>query len=406
MRLSRRTFMAAGAATLVASRARAAQSIRIGVLTDFAGPYADDSGQGSVAMTKLAIEDFKKTIGGLDVEIVTADFATKPDVAANLASSWYDRDGVDMIIDVPVSSAALAVANVAKQKDKLAIFNAGSSALSGASCTPNTAHWAFDTYGLAATTGRAVVESGGKSWFFVQANYAFGASLVEDASTVIAAAGGKVLGTVKYPFPETSDYASFLLQAQSSGAEVIGFASAGADSSNLIKQASEFGLAQGGKTKLAALLCFIPQIHALGLQASKGLLVSEAFYWDLNDGTRALSARYAPQMNGTQPCTIQAGCYSGTLHYLKAVAALGIDNAKKSGAAVMAKMKEMPTDDAAFGKGRLREDGRKIHDMHLFEVKAPEESRKPWDYYRFLRSVEGEKAFRPLADGKCSLIKP
>jgi len=213
------------------------------------------------------------------------------------------------------------------------------------------------------------------------------------------------LGTVKYPFPETSDYASFLLQAQSSGAEVIGFASAGADSSNLIKQAFEFGLAKDGKTKLAALLCFIPQIHALGLSTSKGLLVSEAFYWDLNDGTRALSERYAPQVGGAKPCTIQAGCYSGTLHYLKAVAALGLDNSRRSGAAIMTKMKEMPTDDQAFGKGRLREDGRKIHDMHLFEVKAPEQSNKPWDYYKYLRTVEGDKAFRPLVQGKCALAK-
>ena len=356
-------------------------------------------------MAKLAIEDFRKINAGFDVELISADFSTKPDVAANLAAQWYDREGVDLVIDVPVSSAALAVANVAKQKDKVAIFNAGSSALSGANCTPNTAHWAFDTYGLAATTGRAVVEAGGKTWFFVQANYAFGASLVEDASSVITASGGKILGTVKYPFPETSDYASFLLQAQASGAEVIGFASAGADSSNLIKQAAEFGLANG-KVKLAALLCFIPQIHALGLQASKGLLVSEAFYWDLNDGTRALTERYAPQVGGAKPCTIQAGCYSGVLHYLKAVAALGVDDAKKSGAAVVAKMKEIPTDDLAFGKGRLREDGRKIHDMHLFEVKAPEESKKPWDYYKFLRTVPGEKAFRPLAGGKCPLIHP
>ncbi|WP_346656119.1 ABC transporter substrate-binding protein [Bradyrhizobium sp. dw_78] len=395
--------MAASAATLVAGRARAAQPIKIGVLTDFAGPYADDSGQGSVVAAKLAIEDFRKLHGGLDVELISADFLTKPDVAANVASSWYDRDGVDMIIDVPVSSAALAVATVAKQKDKVAIFNAGASALTGSNCGPNHAHWAFDTYGLAATTGRAVVEAGGKSWFFVQANYAFGASLVADATSVIEASGGKVVGTVKYPFPDTSDYASFLLQAQSSGADVIGFASAGADSSNLIKQASEFGLGNG-TVKLAALLCFIPQIHALGLAASKGLQVSEAFYWDLNDDTRALTSRYAPQVGGAKPCTIQAGCYSGVLHYLKAVAALGVDGAKKSGAAVIAKMKEIPTSDLAFGNGRLREDGRKIHDMHLFEVKAPAQSTKPWDYYKYLRTVPGERAFRPLAEGKCAMI--
>ncbi|MGP8121430.1 MAG: ABC transporter substrate-binding protein [Xanthobacteraceae bacterium] len=392
------------AAVLGARTARAKAPIKIGVLTDMAGPYADDSGQGSVVAAKLAIEDFRKLHGDIDVELVFADFLTKPDVAVNVASSWYDRDGVDLIIDVPVSSAALAVAEVTKQRNKVAIFNCGTSALTGPSCSPNHAHWAFDTYSLANSTSRAVVAEGGDSWFFIQANYAFGASLVADASGVIAAAGGKVIGTVKYPFPETSDYASFLLQAQSSGAKVVGLASAGADTTNLMKQATEFGLTSGG-TRVAALLCFIPQIHAMGLKDAKGLLTSEAFYWDLNDQTRAFSARYAPQLGGAMPCTIQAACYSGVLHYLKAVAALGVEPAKASGSAVVARMKEIPTDDVVFGKGRLRADGRKIHDMHLFEVKAPAQSLRPWDYYKFVRTTPGEEAFRPIADGKCPMIK-
>ena len=405
MKLSRRSLLVAGAAMAVAPRVRAATPIRIGVLTDMAGPYADDSGQGSVVATRLAIEDFRKMHGDIDVEMISADFQTKPDVAANLASSWYDREGIDLIIDVPVSSAALAVANVTKQRDKVAIFNCGTSALTGASCSPNHAHWAFDTYALAAATSRAIVASGGKTWFFIQANYAFGASLVADATGVIEASGGKVLGTVKYPFPETSDYASFLLQAQASGAEIVGLASAGADTANLIKQAAEFGLGKDGKTKMASLLCFIPQIRAIGLKDAKGLLTSEAFYWDLNDDTRAFTARYAPQVGGAKPCTIQAGCYSGALHYLKAVAALGVDKAKASGGAVVAKMKDIPTDDGVFGKGRLREDGRKIHDMHLFEVKDPAGSKEPWDYYKAIGTVPGEQAFRPLADGKCPLVR-
>ncbi len=404
MMISRRSLLATGAAFAVAGRARAAAPIRIGVLTDMAGPYADDSGQGSVVAARLAIEDFKKMHGDIAVDLIFADFQTKPDVATNIAASWYDREGVDFIIDVPVSSAALAVANVAKQRDKVAIYNAGSSALTGSSCGQNHAHWAFDTYALASSTSRAIVAGGGKSWFFIQANYAFGASLVADASTVIEGSGGKVIGTVKYPFPETSDYASFLLQAQASNAEVVGFASAGADSTNLIKQAAEFGLARDGKTKIALLLCFIPQIHSIGLKDASGLLVSEAFYWDLNEQTRSFTTRYSPQVGGAKPCTIQAGCYSGVLHYLKAVAALGVDKAKSSGAAVVAKMKEIPTDDVVFGKGRLRDDGRKIHDMHLFQIKAPGDSKAPWDYYKLISTVPGELAFRPLADGKCGMI--
>jgi branched-chain amino acid transport system substrate-binding protein len=404
--IDRRTLIAGAAAMAVPlRRARAATPIRIGVLTDMAGVYSDDSGKGSVVAAKLAVDDFRKQHDNFPVEVIFSDFQDKPDVASNIASSWYDREGVDLIIDVPVSSAALTVAGVAKQRNKLAIFNCASSALTGEACGPNHAHWAFDTYCLANSTGRAIVGEGGDSWYFIQANYAFGAALAADAGAIIREAGGKVLGSVKYPFPETSDFSSFLLQAQASGAKVVGFASAGADTGNLVKQANEFGLTSSGQMRLAALLCLIPQVHALGLTASQGLLLSETFYWDLNDATRSFSERYAPQVNRAKPCTIQVGCYPGVFHYLKAVAVLGVDTAKSNGAAVLAKMKEIPTDDIVFGKGRLREDGRKIHDTYLFQVKTPEQSKQPWDYYRLVKTTPGEQAFRPLAQSACPLIK-
>ena len=404
--IDRRSLIAGAAAmTIPHRRAKAATPIRIGVLTDMTGPYADDSGKGSVVAARLAVEDFRKQHGDIPVEIVFSDFQNKPDVASNIAAGWYDRDGVDLIIDVPVSSASLAVAGVARQRNKLAIFNSASSALTGDACGPNHAHWAFDTYCLANSTSRAIVAGGGGSWYFIQANYAFGAALAADSSAIVRAAGGQVLGSVKYPFPGTSDFSSFLLQAQASGAKVIGFASAGADTGNLVKQANEFGLTRDSRTRLAALLCLIPQIHALGLKAAQGLLLSETFYWNLNDSTRAFTARYAPQVDGAMPCTIQVGCYSGVFHYLKAVAAMGIDAARADGAATLDKMKAMPTDDIVFGKGRLREDGRKIHDTFLFQVKTPEESKEPWDYYRLIRTTPGEQAFRPLAESTCPLVR-
>lgn len=405
---TRRTLLSGSAAlgfgSLLPRRARGeARPIRIGVLTDMAGPYSEDSGRGSVVASQLAIEDFAKTNPGIAVELISGDMQGKPDVASAIAAEWFDRDNIDVIVDVPVSSAALAVAFVAKQKDKAAIFNAGTSDLSGKACGPNHAHWAFDTYSMANATGRAVIADGGKTWYFVQADYAFGAALVADTSRIVEAQGGKILGKVRYPFPGTADFSSFLLQAQSSGAEVIAFANAGADAANCIKQAAEFGLASSG-AKIAALLCFIPQIHGLGLESAKGLLLTEAFYWDLNDRTRAFSARYGAHMGGHMPCTIQVGCYSGVLHYLKAVAALGAEAARASGAAVIAQMKRMPTDDDALGSGRLREDGRKIHDMHLFQVKTPAESKSSWDIYKLVRTIPGEQAFRPLAEGACPMV--
>jgi branched-chain amino acid transport system substrate-binding protein len=406
---TRRTLLggaaAAGVAPLIPLRARAAtRPIRIGVLTDMAGPYSEDSGRGSVVAAQLAIEDFAKLDPGLKVELISGDMQGKPDVASALASAWYDRDGIDLIVDLPVSSAALAVAHVARQKDKVAILNPGTSDLSGKACGPNHVHWAFDTYALANSTGRAILAGGGRSWYFVQADYAFGAALAADTGRIVNEQGGKVLGTVRYPFPGTMDFASFLLQAQASGAEVVAFANAGADAANCIKQAGEFGLTQGGQ-KLASLLCFIPQIHGIGLQAAQGLLLTEGFYWDLDERTRAFSQRYGARMDGQMPCTIQVGCYSGVLHYLKAVAAMGVDAARASGAAAVRQMKQIPTDDDVFGKGRVREDGRKIHDMHLFEVKRPAESKSSWDLYRLVRTTPGEQAYRPLGEGQCPMVR-
>ncbi|MEH3148748.1 MAG: ABC transporter substrate-binding protein [Methylobacterium frigidaeris] len=406
---TRRTVLGGAAAASIAQLlprpARgAARPIRIGVLTDMAGPYSEDSGRGSVVAAQLAIEDFAKLDPGIAVELVSGDMQGKPDVASALASAWYDRDGIDVIVDLPVSSAALAVAHVARQKDKVAILNPGTSDLSGKACGPNHVHWAFDTYALANSTGRAVLAGGGRTWFFVQADYAFGAALAADTGRIVQEQGGKVLGTVRYPFPGTMDFASFLLQAQTSGAQVVAFANAGADAANCIKQAGEFGLTQAGQ-KLASLLCFIPQIHGIGLQVAQGLLLTEGFYWDLNDRTRAFARRYGARMDGQMPCTIQVGCYSGVLHYLKAAAAMGADAARASGAAAVRQMKQMPTDDDVFGKGRVREDGRKIHDMHLFEVKAPGESKSPWDLYRLVRTTPGEEAYRPLAEGNCPMVR-
>ena len=405
MRPTRRRLLAgAAAAALVPRRGRAAAPIRIGVLTDFSGPYAEDSGEGSVVATKLAVEDARKLHPELAVEIVSADFQNKPDVASAIAAAWYDREGVDLVIDVPVSNAALAVASVARQRNKVAIFNPGTSELTGRACSPNHIHWCFDTYGLAASTAQALLAEGADTWFFVQADYAFGTALAGDAGGIVIAKGGRVLGAVKHPFPGTTDFSSYLLAAQASGARVVALANAGTDAGNCIKQASEFGIARSGQ-KLAALLCLIPQIRSIGLEVSQGLVLSEAFYWDLNDGTRAFSARFALQVKDARPCSIQAGCYSGTLHFLKAVASLGPAVAKADGAAVVARMKAMPTDDPLFGQGVVREDGRKLHDMHLFQVKAPGDLRGPWDLYRLLRSTPGGQAYRPLALGGCPLVR-
>jgi branched-chain amino acid transport system substrate-binding protein len=374
--------------------------IKIGVLNDQSGLYADLSGQGSVIAAQMAVEDFGAAAKGLKVEIVSADHQNKPDIGSNIARQWIDVDKVDVIVDVPTSSVALAVNDVVREKNKVFLVSgAASSDLTGKACSPNTVHWTYDTWALANGTGKTFVQNGGSTWFFITADYAFGHALERDTTAVIEAAGGKVLGSVKHPL-NTADFSSYLLQAQSSGAKVIGLANAGRDTTNAIKQASEFGIVQGGQS-LAGLLVFVTDVHALGLQTAQGLVLTESFYWDMNDQTRAFSARFAPQDNGIHPTMVHAGVYASLLHYLKAVEAAGTDDGKT----VVAKMKELPTDDPLFGKGTIRADGRKIHDMYLFEVKKPEESKGEWDYYKLRATIPAAQAFRPLDQGGCALVK-
>ena len=376
--------------------------VKIGVLNDMAGPYADLAGPGSVVAARMAVEDYlKATKSKLKIEIVTADHQNKPDVGSSIARKWYDSDGVDMILDVPTSSVALAVNEVTKEKNKVMVNSTGGTAdLTGKACTPNTVHWTYDTWMLAHGTGSAVVKQGGDTWFFLTADYAFGHALERDTSDVVKASGGKVLGSVKVPLG-TSDFSSFLLQAQSSKAKIIGLANAGSDTINSIKQAAEFGIVKGGQ-KMAGLLVFLSDIHGLGLQTAQGLQVTTTFYWDLNDATRAWSKRFAAAHNGRMPTMVQAGVYAGLQHYLKAVDALQADS---DGAKVVAKMKELPTDDPLFGKGAIRVDGRKIHPAYLVEVKKPGESRYAYDYYKVLQTIPADKAFRPLNEGNCPLVR-
>jgi branched-chain amino acid transport system substrate-binding protein len=397
MRAGRLLIVAA--ALLAATVANAETQVKIGVMNDRSGLYADMSGEGSVVAAKLAIEDFKAADKGLKVEVVSADHQNKADVAINTAREWFDQQGVDIIVDVPNSGVALALSELIKEKNKVFI-NSGAAAsdLTGAKCSPNTIHWTYDTWALANGTGSAIVKRGGTSWFFITADYAFGAALERDTSKVVKENGGTVVGAVKAPL-NTQDFSAFLLQAQSSGAKIIGLANAGGDTINSIKQAAEFGIVQGGQN-LAGLLIFISDIHSLGLKTAQGLIFTAAFYWDLNDQTRAWSDRFM-KATGRRPSMVQAGVYSGVLHYLKAVEAL---KSAKDGKAVVAKMKETPTDDPLFGKGVVRADGRKTHDMYLFEVKKPEESKGPWDYYKLLTTIPADKAFRPLNEGGCPLV--
>jgi branched-chain amino acid transport system substrate-binding protein len=393
-------LLAAALASCATSSAQAETAVKFGVLNDRSGVYADLSGEGSVIAARMAIEDFKAAEKGIKAEVVSADHQNKPDIGSALARQWYDQDGVDVILDVPTSSVALAVSQITREKNKVFINSgAGSTDLTGKQCSPNTIHWTYDTYALAKGTGAAMVQRGGTTWFFITADYAFGHSLESNTAAVVKAAGGQVVGGVKTPFP-ASDFSSFLLQAQSSGAKVIGLANAGGDTINAIKQASEFGITQAGQS-LAGLLIFLSDVHALGLQAAQGLVLTEAFYWDLNDGTREWSKRFAEKSGGKMPTMVHAGVYASVLHYLKAVEALQ----GKDAAQVVAKMKEMPTDDALFGKGQVRVDGRVTHDMYLFEVKKPDESKGPWDYYKLLATIPAAEAFRPLSEGGCELVK-
>jgi branched-chain amino acid transport system substrate-binding protein len=339
----------------------------------------------------------------MSVEVVTADHQNKPDVGASIARQWIDQEGVTMILDVPTSSVAFAVQGICNEKN-IAFINtgAGSSDLTGKSCSPTFIHWSYDTWMTARSNGGAMVKSGGDTWFFVTADYVFGHQLQDDTTALLKKAGGKVLGSVTYPFPGTSDFSSFLLQAQSSGAKVLGFCNAGADTVNCIKQAHEFGL--NNQMRLAAMLMFINDVHALTLEVAQGLSLTESFYWDLNDRTRAWTQRVLPKLpNGNYPNMTHAGDYAGTLHYLKAVADMGVP-AAKDGRAVVARMKAMPVEDDCFGKTRIREDGRHLADSLLLRVKKPSESKKPWDYFDVIAITPAEEAFRPLAEGNCKLV--
>jgi branched-chain amino acid transport system substrate-binding protein len=393
----------AAAIALAAGAAQAQVSdgvIKIGVMNDQSGTYADLAGPGSVVAARMAVEDFGAAKKGMKVEILVADHQNKPDIGSNIARQWYDVDKVDVIVDVPTSSVVLAVNEVTKQKNKALIVSTGATSdLTGKACTPNSIHWTYDTWSLANGTANAVVKTGGNTWFFLTADYAFGHALERDTEAVVLKSGGKVLGKVRHPFP-SADFSSFLLQAQSSKAKVIGLANAGADTINAIKQGAEFGIVKGGQ-QFAGLLVFLTDVHALGLDKAQGLLMTEAFYWDLNDQTRAWSKRFGQLHKGAMPTMVQAGVYSAVMHYLKAVEALKSDDGPK----VIAKMKELPTDDPLFGKGRVRQDGRKIHPMYLFEVKKPTESKGAWDYYKVRSTIPADQAFRPEKDGGCPLVK-
>jgi branched-chain amino acid transport system substrate-binding protein len=362
--------------------------------------YADIGGPGALVAARMAVEDFGAAKKGLKVEIIGADHQNKPDIGTSIARQWFDVDKVDAIVDVPTSSVALAVNEVVREKNKVFLNSgAASSDLTGAKCSPNLVHWTYDTWALANGTGRALVKTGGDTWFFLTADYAFGYALERDTTAVVEASGGKVLGKVRHPL-NTSDFSSFLVQAQASKAKIIGLANAGGDTVNAIKQAAEFGIVKGGQN-VAGLLVFINDVHALGLQTAQGLIMTEAFYWDRDDATRAFAKRFAPQYKGNMPSMTQAGVYAAVLHYLKAIEAL---KSASDGKAVVAKMKEMPTDDPLFGKGLIRADGRKIHDMYLYEVKKPEESKYPWDYYKLRATIPAAEAFRPLKEGGCPLV--
>jgi len=391
------------AAALSAGAAQAQISdgvVKIGVLSDMSSLYADLAGPGSVVAAQMAVEDFGADKKGIKVEIVSADHQNKPDVGSAIARQWYDTDKVDVIVDVPNSGVALAVNQITKDKGKVFINSgAATSDLTGKACTPNTIHWTYDTWMLANGTGSAIVKTGGDTWFFITADYAFGHALERDTSAVVVKNGGKVLGDVKVPL-NTQDFSSFLLQAQASKAKIIGLANAGGDTRNSIKQAAEFGIVKGGQN-LAGLLVFLTDVKALGLPTAQGLIFTETFYWDMNDQTRAFAKRFSERSKGLYPTMIHAGVYAGVLHYLKAIEALKSDDGTK----VVAKMKEIPTDDPLFGKGSIRVDGRKIHPAYLVEAKKPSESKGEWDLYKIRATIPADQAFRPLADGECPLVK-
>jgi branched-chain amino acid transport system substrate-binding protein len=394
------------AAVALAAAAMSAQAqvsdgvIKIGVLNDQSSLYADLAGQGSVVAARMAVEDFGAAKKGMKVEIISADHQNKADLGSQVARLWYDVEKVDVIVDVPNSGVALAVNQITRDKGKAFLVSGAASAdLTGKACSPNTIHWTYDTWMLANGTGNAIVKTGGDSWFFLTADYAFGHALERDTEAVVTKAGGKVLGRIRHPL-NTQDFSSYLLQAQSSKAKIIGLANAGGDTTNAIKQAAEFGIVKGGQN-LAGLLVFLTDVHGLGLQTAQGLILTETFYWDQSEQTRAFAKRFQAANRGIYPTMVHAGVYSSVLHYLKAVEALKGDE----GAKVIAQMKKMPTDDPLFGKGSVRQDGRKIHPAYLLEVKKPNESKYPYDYYKVRATIPADQAFRPEKDGGCSLVK-
>ncbi|GLI24138.1 ABC transporter substrate-binding protein [Xanthobacter flavus] len=401
MRHASALLAAAAIGALLTGAAKAEDTtVKLGVLNDMSGVYADISGPGSVVAAQMAADDFMAKNKGFKIEVVGADHQNKPDVGASIARKWYDQENVDAILDVTTSSVALAVSDITKEKNKIFLVSGGgTSDLTGAKCSPNTVHWTYDTWALANGTGSALTKQGGSPWFFITADYAFGAALERDASAAVKAAGGKVAGSVKHPLSNT-DFSSFLLQAQSSGAKVIGLANAGNDLITAVKQASEFGITQGGQ-QLAGLLIFSSDVKALGLQAAQGLVLTDAFYWDLNDDTRAFSKRFGAKFNGKMPTSAQAGVYSSAMHYLNAIK----DAKTKDAPKVMEQMRATPINDPLFGKGEIRIDGRAIHPMYLLKVKKPADSKGEWDLFEVVSTIPANEAFRPLKDGNCPLVK-
>jgi branched-chain amino acid transport system substrate-binding protein len=399
-----RTVLAAGLLAVTALAPARAQVtddvVKIGVLTDMSSLYSDINGQGAVIATRMAIDEAGGTVLGKKIELVEADVQNKPDVAVSTAGRWYDVDKVDVILGTGASSSSIATMGVAGQKKKIYLAtDPASSDITGKLCNPYTVHWVYDTAALANGTGSAVVKAGGKKWFFLTADYAFGYALERDVTAVVKANGGEVVGGVKHPI-NTSDFSSFLLQAQASKAEVIGLANAGGDTINSIKQAAEFGIVKGGQ-KLAGLLVFVTDVHSIGLPLANGLFLTEAFYWDRDDASRAFAKRFGEKFGGKMPTSIQAGFYSAAKRYIEAIKEAGTDDADK----VMAALKAKPFDDPVFGKSVIRQDGRNVHDMYLFEVKKPAESKGPWDYYKLIRSIPGAEAFRPMEQGECPMVK-
>jgi len=407
--ITRRGALRATAASVLLpglSRPARAQApiIRLGVLNDQSGTYRDDTGPVSVVCTRGAVEEFAGQHPDIKVEVLSADHQNKPDVGAGIARSWFDEGGVDAILDVPTSSVALAVNTICREKNKVYLNSGAATAdLTGMQCSPNTVHWTYDTYMLGKSTGGATVKAGGDTWFFITADYVFGQQLQRDTTRFVQEAGGKVLGARAYPFPDTTDFSSLLLQAQSSGAKVLGLANSGIDTVNCIKQAHEFGIT--ASMKIVALLMYDGNVRSVGLADAQGLVMTESFYWDLNDRTRAFWQRVKPKTPTRPPNMIQAGCYAAALHYLKTVAALGPTAAKADGRAAVAHMKSMPTDDDAFGSGRIREDGRKIHPSYLMQTKTPAESKSEFDVLKLVATTPADEAFRPMSEGGCSLVR-